>query len=1010
MAGHASLAHLFEPDPPFEDQLNRLSKLYPIHPVFLPVDGGPFNSDDERDLVAIQDAAWGRAPSRARKVPPKHAHSAPAPKRKARLASPPPLPPAPAPALAPPRLAARPPPSSDSDIVLDDTTDHDGEDVDDDEPAPTAAYARPVKRAREDVAELSLSDEVDDDDDVEQVQDESSSPPPPRAGTLVRAATGAELRRHQRRAAQAAPAATAAAAGRGRSAKKARTSLYLDQELQQVAGLNRTKLVGQFPTIPSFVEHLAQFERAPSTRPRLLDGCRIVFVNTDHWSHSAPRKNRFDDALRLNMSIAARNGATLVKPADFTPAPFDVDDGDVSTAADELAARADAEGWTTYIVPLEPAHKHRPATYEQVLGCLGPDDGDGIEQDELGPFVKVVRFEWISKCVDASHKVDEGDFVLGGDFREGARRERRDKAALVEEMTRKRKARDREKSRADKEDPAKGRRQGARERAADAGEDTQRESDDDDDENMDAVSPLGPDDWPLPEAPAPGYFDQPRSQSTAASSIPKRDKGKGKAPRELDNSPDRRGYEDSSDPIDDPDRTRTLATAPTTSTDVDVELGSPERPLSRAGSGAFMYDGLEEEHAIIQTLGAEAVDRFNEVSAADLFDLDPNAVLSMRAPDDNATEDEDSQGEIQIKRKPKKRPAKGWTCDNPAANRDRRDGPNEVVAKTLELLAEVIPRIVDKDEFRVRSHQKAANLLRSYEDKIDSYEELVQIPGIGPKLAQKIVEIARTGTHRRLSTFETEADKAEKLFGDVYGVKKAAQDLWAKGARSIDDLRNDPKKYGITRPAVLIGLEYYEDLLERIPRDEVTAIVEKVKTIARKIDPELKVDCMGSWRRGAESSGDIDLLVTRDPSRDGKTHEGLVKKLWKKMKEAGIAQYELSLPKDDRALDAKINGLCKLPGKDGAKMRRIDVLGVPWEEMPAALIYFSSGSIFNRSLRLKARRMGYRLNQRGLYKDVMRDRQGVKLTEGVLVKGVKTERDIFRILQVRYRAPEERSV
>ncbi|KPV76655.1 uncharacterized protein RHOBADRAFT_13370 [Rhodotorula graminis WP1] len=167
---------------------------------------------------------------------------------------------------------------------------------------------------------------------------------------------------------------------------------------------------------------------------------------------------------------------------------------------------------------------------------------------------------------------------------------------------------------------------------------------------------------------------------------------------------------------------------------------------------------------------------------------------------------------------------------------------------------------------------------------------------------------------------------------------------------------------------------------------------------------------MGSWRRGAESSGDIDLLVTRDPSRDGKTHEGLVKKLWKKMKEAGIAQYELSLPKDDTSLDAKINGLCKLPGKNDAKMRRIDVLGVPWEEMPAALIYFSSGSIFNRSLRLKARRMGYRLNQRGLYKDVMRDRQGVKLTEGVLVKGVKSERDIFRILQVRYRPPEERSV
>ncbi|GAA5834697.1 hypothetical protein JCM9279_007085 [Rhodotorula babjevae] len=1013
MAVHASLAHLFDPEPSFEVQLNRLDKQCAIHPHFLPIDGGPFDSDDERDLLAIQNAAWGRAAPRGRTASHKSALSARAPQRKARRPTPPRPPPPPAPAPAPVLVQPRPAPSSSvsDDIVLDDTTDQDG---DDDAPMPVQAPARPVKRARAEVVELSLSDESDDDGD-EQVQSGSSSPPAPRSGTLVRAATGAELRRRQRRAAQAAPAAAAPApaAGRGRPAKKARASLNLDQALQQVASLNRTKLVGQFPTISSFVEHLAQYERAPGTRPRLLDGCRVVFINTDHWSNSAPRKNRFDEALRLNMIIAARNGATLVKPADFTPAPFDVDDGDVSTAADELAARAEAEGWTTYIVPLEPAHKHRPATYEQVLGCLGPDDGEGIEQDELGPFVKVVRFEWISKCVDASAKLDEGDFVLGGDFREGARRERRDKAALEDELRRKRKAREREKSRLEKEDPSKGRRQGARERAADAGEDTQRESDDDDDENTDAVSPLGPDDWPPDEAPAPGYFDQPRSQSTAASSIPKRDKGKGKAPREVvaeDDIPDRRGFEDSSDPIDDPDRTRTLSTGAPLDQDADAALASPEHPLSRADSGTFVYEGLEEEHAIIQTLGAEAVDRFNEVSASDLLDLDPNAVLSMRAPDDNATDDEDSQGEIQIKRKPKKKPPKGWTCDNPAASRQRQDGPNEVVAKTLELLAGLIPKIVDKDEFRIRSHQKAANLLRSYEDKIDSYEELVQIRGIGPKLAHKVVEIARTGTHRRLSKFETDADKAEKLFGEVYGVKKVAQDLWAKGARSIDDLRSDPQRYGITRPAVLIGLEYYEDLLERIPRQEVTEIVERVKNIARKIDPELQVDCMGSWRRGAESSGDIDLLVTRDPSKDGKTHEGLVKKLWKKMKEAGIAQYELSLPKDDRSLDAKINGLCKLPGKDGAKMRRIDVLGVPWEEMPAALIYFSSGSIFNRSLRLKARRMGYRLNQRGLYKDVMRDRKGVKLTEGVLVKGVKSERDIFRILNVRYRPPEERSV
>ena len=46
-------------------------------------------------------------------------------------------------------------------------------------------------------------------------------------------------------------------------------------------------------------------------------------------------------------------------------------------------------------------------------------------------------------------------------------------------------------------------------------------------------------------------------------------------------------------------------------------------------------------------------------------------------------------------------------------------------------------------------------------------------------------------------------------------------------------------------------------------------------------------------------------------------------------------------------------------------MRRIDILGVPFPELGAALIYFTGNDIFNRSLRLKARHMGYSLNQRG---------------------------------------------
>lgn len=143
---------------------------------------------------------------------------------------------------------------------------------------------------------------------------------------------------------------------------------------------------------------------------------------------------------------------------------------------------------------------------------------------------------------------------------------------------------------------------------------------------------------------------------------------------------------------------------------------------------------------------------------------------------------------------------------------------------------------------------------------------------------------------------------------------------------------------------------------------------------AEKIDPKVQIECMGSYRRGAKSSGDIDLLVTRDTtSSTSKTHAGHIAKLWLAMERAGIAVATLSEPDQWHGLDAKVNGLCRLPDRAGAKVRRIDILGVPCEEMPAALIYFTGDDHFNRSIRLKARRHGYRLNQRGLY-EVRRSR------------------------------------
>lgn len=52
-----------------------------------------------------------------------------------------------------------------------------------------------------------------------------------------------------------------------------------------------------------------------------------------------------------------------------------------------------------------------------------------------------------------------------------------------------------------------------------------------------------------------------------------------------------------------------------------------------------------------------------------------------------------------------------------------------------------------------------------------------------------------------------------------------AEAFYDLGARTVDDLRSNPEVYNVSR-AQQLGLQYYDDLLQRIPRDEVTRLFE----------------------------------------------------------------------------------------------------------------------------------------------------------------------------------------
>ncbi|GAA5905344.1 type-X family DNA polymerase [Sporobolomyces salmoneus] len=711
------------------------------------------------------------------------------------------------------------------------------------------------------------------------------------------------------------------AKGKGKEKVKGKARLSMEQALEEAQKIKVDELKTRFADISSFIDHLSSFE---IDRPgKLLQGCRVVFVNADHWKANSTIRNRLDQGLRLELGIVARQGGTLIKPEAFVGAPQDANQNDMNE--EETERRAEAEGWTTHIIGFHPSN-YRSPTFDEVLGCLGESEG-GLTAEQLGPYVKVVTFPWVSQCVKERKRQSEWEFAIKGDPREiSPSRVSSNKSSPTKK----------------KSPSAKDRRQGRKKKGPDDEAETSGESQGEEDEGVikGAISPFGTQDYPAGERP-------PRDDSLRRVSSP---------------------------------------------------LDGHQHQHSSEKQTFNPLEGLEEQSKIVKKLGNAEIDGHLNNENPDIF----KGVV-----DDNETDEEEEEVAARREGREVKKPnlketradRKGYAVNREFVPPGQAEGPNDAVADVLLQLAE----LNKGDQWRERGYRQAAGALRRLKHKVTDYKDLVKIRGIGSQIAEKIVEINMTGTHRKLQN-EIPETKAARLFSNVYGIGLAlGHELAKRGAKTIEDLRKE-EFYSTLTVDQQIGLDYYDDLLERIPRAEVTELYKIVLDASTQVDPKLQVECMGSYRRGQANSGDIDILVTRDPSEDGKTHSGAIGKMYKILRSNNFFQHILSQSDDWSDLTCKVNGLCKLPG---GKMRRIDILGVPFPDMPAALIYFTGNDHFNRSLRLKARHMGYSLNQKCLSKNVIRGKGGEKLTEGTRID-VKSERDIFRILGVPYKRPEER--
>ncbi|KAF2094731.1 hypothetical protein NA57DRAFT_45762 [Rhizodiscina lignyota] len=332
--------------------------------------------------------------------------------------------------------------------------------------------------------------------------------------------------------------------------------------------------------------------------------------------------------------------------------------------------------------------------------------------------------------------------------------------------------------------------------------------------------------------------------------------------------------------------------------------------------------------------------------------------------------------------------------------KEGESNPNAHTIEILEKMADYYNGM--KDEWRIRAYRKAISTLRGQTKKIATKQEAMALPNIGERLAAKIEEIVLTSRLRRLDTVLADTtDEILRCFTKIYGVGAVQAAKWIdQGFRSLDDLR---EKATLTKNQQ-IGIDHYDDFNARIPRSEVEQLGAIVRNALRAIDPAFQALIMGSYRRGAQDSGDIDMLITKPHESFGAIRTVVLEQLVPNLVKSNFLRAELAATSRDTG--TKWNGACALPF-GGAPWRRIDLLLVPWDEMGAAQIYFTGNDIFNRSIRLLASTKGFRLNQHGLFKDVMRGRGRVKLTDGTLIES-KSEKKIFEILGVPWRPPQHR--
>lgn len=292
--------------------------------------------------------------------------------------------------------------------------------------------------------------------------------------------------------------------------------------------------------------------------------------------------------------------------------------------------------------------------------------------------------------------------------------------------------------------------------------------------------------------------------------------------------------------------------------------------------------------------------------------------------------------------------------------------------------------LIRGEKWSAIAYSKAIQAIKGMNKPLTSVEDVKGIKGIGDKIQAKIKEILETG---KLNAAErTKSEFPIELYNDllkIHGVgPQKAKQLVNSGIDSIEALRKRPD---LLNDVQQIGLKYYNDLQERIPRTEMKA---HDKFLHEGMPTDSTGVIVGSYRRMAPNSGDIDMLISFPENISNSTQK------------KGFSEFIESLVKRNYISDILAQGpkkcmaVAKLPW--AGKYRRLDLLLTPESEFAYAILYFTGSDRFNVAFRSHALKKGYTLNEH-----TMTPLDASKPAPPPM----KTEQDIFAFLGLQFVEP-----